>query len=571
MPDKPQNNSPGIYDAPTIKASKATSQSDFQDEMIGKVLDRKYKILHRLGAGAMGVVYEAWHLELEKSFAVKSILPEYTENLEAQEDLRKEPKVQGKLKHPNIIPVTDTCSDDHGRFYFVMEYEEGQNLLDLINEKNFSEDEALAIIIDILEALDHAHSKGIVHRDIKPRNIMVTRENTARLTDFGIAILMADRDNDGNQEFTGTLSYASPEQLDNASAVDHRSDIFSVGIVLYQLLTRTIPFEGATKEETKQNIRTQPVPDINAALPDTFPGLSEIINKALEKNPENRFQDCRSFIDAIEAYHRKTHVECRRCRHINRVKDKYNLKNERCEKCGKKLKEEKALLVAALIMSITIILGYYFYPWPGSLDVKTTPDGSTVYINDQKHGELTPLVVSLPPGKYQIRIVNNDKYETVTQEVDLTKRETETINLKLPEKDIDYKKGYNAFKKAWRTAGDICMQFFDISEFKKRLKRAENNGWSAQIKGYTEKIQERGIIVEKLWQEYIEYFNELKMIKSEIRQTSYEKLANDMAGQGDLSGLSTVQRHFQAYLSNRLDLSNQLTMEEIMTFCEVRN
>ncbi|MCG8551602.1 MAG: protein kinase, partial [Desulfobacterales bacterium] len=105
------------------------------DEMVGKILDQKYKILRRIGAGNMGVVYEARHQELEKSFAVKSILPEYTKNPEAQANLKKEPIVQGKLKHPNIIPVTDACFDDQGRFYFVMEYEDGRDLLDILKKK----------------------------------------------------------------------------------------------------------------------------------------------------------------------------------------------------------------------------------------------------------------------------------------------------------------------------------------------------------------------------------------------------------------------------------------------------
>lgn len=555
-----------------IQKNKAPSQPGSHDQMVGKVLDQKYKILRRLGAGNMGVVYEARHRELDKSFAVKSILPEYTKDPEAQANLKKEPKVQGKLKHPNIIPVTDACFDDQGRFYFVMEYEDGRDLLDILKKKKFSEDEALGLIKDVLEALEHAHSKGIVHRDIKPKNIMVTKDNTARLTDFGIAMLITETAKDGAPVFAGTLSYASPEQLDNASAVDHRSDIYSVGIVLYQLLTHISPFKGATAKETRQNIRTAPVPDINAVVPNSFSELSCIINKALEKKPENRFQNCRDFIDAIDAYHRKTHIECWNCKHINRVEDKYNLKNERCEKCAKKLLRKKIpkILAAVFVAGIVIMLAYFFYPWPGYLSITTTPDHSMVYINGEKYG-MSPFDVSLSPGEYQIRVEKDDKHETAMRTVTLVKRDTTELVVELPEKDVAYKKGYNTFKHAWRTAGDLCMRFAEIETSTVRLQRAKKYGLSRQVAGFSNQIQAYKEVIDGLWKEYIDDFNELKKIQPKIRKTSYETLARDMKDNGDLNGLRTVEKHFQAYLSGGLDLADKETQKQIMTFCELNN
>jgi serine/threonine protein kinase len=554
------------------KEIKAPSQPGSHDEMVGKVLDQKYKILRRIGAGNMGVVYEARHQELEKSFAVKSILPEYTKNPEAQANLKKEPKVQGKLKHPNIIPVTDACFDDQGRFYFVMEYEDGKDLLDILKKKDVSEDEALSLIKDVLKALEHAHSKGIVHRDIKPKNIMVTGDNTARLTDFGIAMLITETAEDGDPVFAGTLSYASPEQLDNASAVDHRSDIYSVGIVLYQLLTHISPFKGATAKETIQNIRTAPVPDINTVLPNSFSELSCIINRALEKKPENRFQNCRDFIDAIDVYHRKTHIECRNCKFVNRVEDKYNLKNERCEKCGKKLLSKKIpkILAAALVASIVIILAYFFYPWPGKLSITTTPDQSMVYINGEKYRK-SPFDVSLPPGEYKIRVEKDDTYEIALRTVTLVKRDTTELVVELPEKDVAYKKCYNTFKHAWRTAGDICMRFAEIATSSVRLERAKKYGISSQVTGFSNQIQGYKEAIDRLWMEYVDDFNELKNIQPKIRKTSYEMLAKDMKDKGDLNGLLTVEKHFHAYLSGGLDLTDKETQKEIMTFCEFNN
>src|SRR5262245_27929060 len=212
--------------------------------MIGRTI-RNFRIVSVIGEGGMGVVYLAKHIELPKRFAIKCPSTALSSDPQFRERFFREAQNQALLAHPNIVQVTDFF-EEGGQFFLVMEYVDGPDLGKVIEAKGkLKEEEALSIFEGLLRALEFAHSQGIIHRDIKPSNILIDQNSIARLMDFGIALLV------GTQRLTttgvaGTPYYMSPEQIERPQEVDYRSDIYSLGIVLYQMLTGKVPFEGAT-------------------------------------------------------------------------------------------------------------------------------------------------------------------------------------------------------------------------------------------------------------------------------------------------------------------------------------
>lgn len=271
--------------------------------MVGTTL-RQYEIQKEIGKGGMGVVYLAKHVSLPKLFAIKRLSPELGRVQEFRERFLEEANNQAQLDHPNIVQVTDLFEED-GHFYFVMDYVEGKDLDDRIRKLGKLEElEALKLLRGLLEALQFAHDKNIVHRDIKPSNILITKDGRPRITDFGIAILL------GGRRFTstpgranGTPWYMSPEQIQTPHNIDHRSDIYSVGIVLYEMLTGEVPF--GNHDESEFNVKEQqikaPLPDPQQKNPNISSGVVKMIRKAMEKNPANRYQSCNEFLLDLDA------------------------------------------------------------------------------------------------------------------------------------------------------------------------------------------------------------------------------------------------------------------------------
>lgn len=263
----------------------------------------RYELVRVLGKGAMGLVYEGRDPNLDRRVAIKTIKVENLSDDEAAEyevRFRTEARSAARLQHPNIVSVYD--SDRDGEIaYLVMEYVEGQDLKHHLDRgQQYSLQEAATILNDLLGALDYAHRQNIVHRDIKPANLLIEASGRIKLTDFGVARIQDSGEATRTKgTMVGTLKYMSPEQVQGLPS-DARSDLFSAGVLLYQLLTATRPFDGAGDFEIIQKIVTQPAPPPSTVNPLLPMAIDEVVTRALAKSREERYQTAREFNEALQ-------------------------------------------------------------------------------------------------------------------------------------------------------------------------------------------------------------------------------------------------------------------------------
>jgi serine/threonine protein kinase len=258
----------------------------------------KYEIIEVLGRGGMGVVYKAVDPAIGRTVALKVLLPGDSQSGEMRERFLREARAAGGLQHPNIVVIHD-LGEDAGNLYIAMEYLEGRTLADLIGSSGARSDAwaALDVMAQVARGLHYAHQRNIVHRDIKPGNILVTADGVAKILDFGIA-RAGDQRMTKTGEVMGTIFYMSPEQI-NGQQLDGRSDIFSAGIVLYELLTGEVPFEAESTGATMMRILTAPTPSLSTRAPLSPPALDAIVGRALGKKPEDRYATAAEFANAL--------------------------------------------------------------------------------------------------------------------------------------------------------------------------------------------------------------------------------------------------------------------------------
>ena len=270
------------------------------DKYIGRLLDDRYEILEVIGVGGMAVVYKAKCHRLNRMVAIKILKDDFLEDEDFRSRFHAEGQAVAMLSHPNIVSVYDVSSSSGGD-YIVMELIEGITLKQYIERKGaLNWKETLHFALQIAKALDHAHSRGIVHRDIKPHNIMVLRNGTVKVADFGIARGIA-KGNTLRKEALGSVHYISPEQA-KGEHVDARSDIYSLGVVMYEMATAKQPYEGSSPINVAlQHINgTAVMPSVlNSSIPT---GLEQIVMKAMEKDPENRYDSALELAEAIEQF-----------------------------------------------------------------------------------------------------------------------------------------------------------------------------------------------------------------------------------------------------------------------------
>ena len=277
------------------------------DQYIGKMLDNRYEILERIGTGGMAIVYKAKCHRLKRLVAIKILKSDLAQNEEFRRRFNAESQAVAQLSHPNIVSVYDV-SRGGDMEYIVMELIDGITLKQYMEKRGqLNWRESLHFITQIMRGLSHAHSRGIIHRDIKPQNIMVLRDGSVKVADFGIACL-ADSAQTLTQEALGSVHYISPEQA-RGDRPDARSDIYSSGVVLYEMLTGRLPFEGESAVSVAiQHLSSIPLAprEINPDIPEQ---LELICMKAMAPDLEHRYQSADAMIADLEAFRKNPEVE----------------------------------------------------------------------------------------------------------------------------------------------------------------------------------------------------------------------------------------------------------------------
>jgi len=262
-----------------------------------------YKIVGKLGAGAMAVVYKARQLSLNRMVAIKILPKRFSENPEYVERFYKEGQAAGRLNHHNIVRAIDV-GEAGGYHYFVMEYVEGKTIADdLVAGKVFEEAEALDIIIQVANALAHAHACSLIHRDVKPKNIMISTDGTVKLADMGLARETTDIEAAQSEagKAYGTPYYIAPEQIRGKIDIDGRADIYGLGATLYHMLTGRVPFMAEDSADVmRKHLREKLIPPdhINTSL---SAGVSEVIEIMMAKRKEKRYNDIEELLTDLEA------------------------------------------------------------------------------------------------------------------------------------------------------------------------------------------------------------------------------------------------------------------------------
>ncbi|HYH05202.1 MAG TPA: protein kinase [Bacillota bacterium] len=276
--------------------------------MIGKILGNRYRLIEAIGEGGMALVYKAECSLLCRIVAVKILRPQYANDAEFVERFRREARSAASLSHPNVVNIYDVGQED-GIDYIVMEYIPGENLKNIIKkEAPFSVRKALDYTKQIAEALNHAHQRNIIHRDIKPHNILVTPDGQLKVTDFGIARAISASSFTQTGIVVGSVQYSSPEQV-KAGLVGPQSDLYSLGCVFYELLTGTVPFKGDTSISiAMQHLHEKMVP-VREIRPDVPNVVENIINKAMAKDAAARYPSAMAMLRDIAVAQSKLNLE----------------------------------------------------------------------------------------------------------------------------------------------------------------------------------------------------------------------------------------------------------------------
>jgi serine/threonine protein kinase/Tfp pilus assembly protein PilF len=266
--------------------------------MIGKIIKNEYRIEEKIGSGGMADVYKATKLSTNEIVALKVLPDKLARDNEMVQRFHREIRLTSALKHPNIVQIIED-GEEYGIHYFAMEYVDGDDLSEIMRREGaLSQQQAIGITTQVCNALEYAHGKGIIHRDIKPENILLTKDGRVKITDFGIAKAADGTHLTKTGTAFGSPEYMSPEQCQGDPKLDYRSDIYSVGVVLYQMLTGEAPFTGTIATIVHHHIYEPPTPprQKNPAVPEW---LDRVILKSLEKSPQLRYQSAAEMRRAI--------------------------------------------------------------------------------------------------------------------------------------------------------------------------------------------------------------------------------------------------------------------------------
>jgi eukaryotic-like serine/threonine-protein kinase len=266
--------------------------------MIGTVLSGRYKLEAKLGSGGMSTVYLARDTTLDRPVAVKVMHREMSEQADQLERFRQEARAVAKISHPNVVAVID-AGEDGGHPYIVFEYVEGETLKQRINRVGaLDPQEALAYAIEVARGLTVAHARNMVHRDIKPQNVLIDSEGRAKLTDFGISRQLEQDGMTATGRVLGTTDYVAPEQA-MGHPVDQRSDIYSLGVVLYEMLIGQVPFHADSQVGVAMKHVNEELPDVQQRRPEVSAAAALVVERATTKDPDQRYQRVGELIDDL--------------------------------------------------------------------------------------------------------------------------------------------------------------------------------------------------------------------------------------------------------------------------------
>ncbi|RPI01039.1 MAG: hypothetical protein EHM72_07545, partial [Calditrichaeota bacterium] len=325
--------------------------------MIGQTISH-YKILEKLDQGGMGVVYKAEDTRLKRIVALKFLLPQFTLNTEAKERFIHEAQAASALSHHNICSIHDIDETNEGQIFMVMDCYEGETLKQKIDRGPLSIEDSLAIAMQIAEGLSKAHEKGIIHRDIKSANIFITSDGVVKILDFGLAKLDSQTQLTKTGTTIGTVSYMSPEQA-RGESVDHRTDIWSLGVILYEMHTGQLPFKGEYEQAVLYSILNEAPPPLSAHRPDVPHDVISIIDSCLQKKQSARYQSAHDLLTDLTALHQGTNVKTT-ASHLHTRKRKQNLKRAAMAMLG----------IALLISAVAVI---FKFDWTHKKKIASPP------------------------------------------------------------------------------------------------------------------------------------------------------------------------------------------------------
>jgi serine/threonine protein kinase len=462
-----------------------------ESAMAGKIL-RNFRIVSEIGEGGMGVVYLAEHVDLHKRFAIKSL----SRALSGEPDFRRrffdEAQKQALLDDPNIVQVTDFF-EVSGEFFLVMEYVDGQDLSRLIKSKGkLAESEALPIVRDILKGLRFAHAKGLVHRDIKPSNVLVDKSGRARIMDFGIAIMAGgvEKSLTAAGVAIGSPWYMSPEHILRPREVERRTDIYALGIVLYEMLTGGVPFDAETDFGVKEQQVRAPAPDPRKRNSEISEGVAETILKAMAKDPAERFQDCGEFLKAVDDADRKPGV-----------------------------RRPPTVVIAALVATLVASAGISAYLYTRS-PVPTPPAPATVRVEppSESSGSSTP---------------------------DPTPRLRH---------DTERKIVYNVIQSGSEKAWFACTQFDLLKRKEAGLRSARLIGDTNIEEGFKKQILDHKANIANALREYSGFLDQLAKADAAIAAQEFDKYSNALEAKNDFDQIQiarVMKRHYERQRGER--------------------
>src|ERR1700719_4946699 len=267
--------------------------------ILGTTLSGRYRLEARIGWGGMSTVYRALDETLQRRVAIKLMNREIATDPDQLERFRREARAVAQLSHPHVVGVID-AGEDEGRPYIVFEYVEGETLKERIRRLGrLPIAESVAYAIEIARALGAAHARHIVHRDVKPQNVLIDEEGSAKVTDFGIARSLNEEGLTDDGRVLGTTDYVAPEQA-LGRPVTGQSDLYSLGIVLYEMVTGEVPFKGENQVAVAMKHVRDQMPDVQAKRPEVSPALGAVIDTATAKRVEDRYRDATELIADLE-------------------------------------------------------------------------------------------------------------------------------------------------------------------------------------------------------------------------------------------------------------------------------